>query len=500
MAFRRFLRDSEFWVLVIFVIVLAARLYIAFQTPYFNYDAYFSLRQVEHIKSTGVPLYDDPLSYGGKTHLFAPLHYYAMALFSIAVPIDIVAKILPNIFAACFVILAYFMSLKITKSHRISMITAFMAGFIPILFFDINKVQIDYLALLLVFGTIYCMLRVNERKYVDYALILIFLLVLTSPLAFILVLGLLLYLLLSKMENIEIEMKELEIILFFTFLVFWVNLLIYKNAFLSHGLLVVWQNIPVSLLSNFFDKLTFLEAFYTISIIPLILGIYSAYIVFHTEKRKDILMLVGFGISCFVLLWFKLISLVTGLVFLSATLVIMTSFALKRLSDFVEKTKIHRYQRLLTIILLLLFIVTAIVPSVIIGVEKVKQTPEKDDVEVLQWAAENIPKNVTIAATLEEGNLVAYYTGRKNIMDTNFLLTPNIDQRYTDLNTIFNTRFETEAVRILNDYKVKYIFFSSLASEKYGIAKPAYVSDLECFSEIYYIKNISIYQSNCKIR
>jgi len=499
MGFKRLWKSAEFWLIILFLIVLAIRLFIVFQTPYFNYEAYFSLRQADHITKTGLPLYNDPLSYGGKIQLFAPLQYYILAVFGFIFPIELVSKIVPNIFAALVVIIIYFLALKITKNPKISLLTSFMAGFIPIMFLDINRIPVDYLAIVLIFSIIYCMFKINERRYVDYLLILIFLLVLTTPLAFILIIGLLLYMLLTKLENLRVEMKESEIIMFFTFLVFWVNLLIYKNAFLKHGLVVIWQNTPVALLSNTFQSLTLLESFYTISIIPLILGLYTSYLVFHKEKSKEILLLIGFGISSFLLLWFKLLSLVTGLVFLSLTLVVLSAFAIKKISEFFDKTKFHRYRRIFLALFILLFIISAIVPSVIIGVEKTRETPTTQDLVVLEWASERLPTDVTIASTYEEGSLVAYYTKRKNIMDNNFLLTPQIDQRLSDVDTIFTTRFETEAVPLLNKYNSKYIFLSDFARRKYMITDLRYTSNQDCFSEEYYFNTTILYNSKCKI-
>jgi len=110
MKFENFknLKDKHIiWLIVIFLIVLAIRLYIAFQTPLFNYDAYFDLRQVEHIRNTGLPLYNDPLSYSGKSQLFAPLYQYTLAGFSLIMPIDIVGKIIPNIMAALIIFIVY---------------------------------------------------------------------------------------------------------------------------------------------------------------------------------------------------------------------------------------------------------------------------------------------------------------------------------------------------------------------------------------------------------
>lgn len=498
MGFKKLFKSQEFWVAIIFLTVLAIRLIIAFQTPFFNYEAYFSLRQVENIKDTGLPLYNDPLSYEGKSQLFAPLNYYVLAFFSLFMPDNIAAKIIPNIFAAFIIILAYFMALKITKSPKISLLTSFMSGFIPILFFDINRASIDYLSTLLVFSVIYCIFRINEKKYVDYALILIFLLVLTTPLALILIVGLLFYLLLLKLENHHIEMKELEIILFFAFLSFWVNLLIFKNAFLSHGFLIIWQNIPTEIITGFFNKLTLLETFYTISIIPMLLGLYGFYLAFHEERNKEVMLLTGFGISVFLLMWFRLLNLVTSIMLLSITLVIISAFALRKTTTFVEKTKLHKYEKIFLIVFIVIFLITSILPSIYLGIEKSLDTPRIEDVVVLEWVQQNTPKTATIIGTLREGHLIAYYAKRRNMMDENFLLIQNIDQRLNDLDSLYTTKFQIEAVSIMNNYDAKYILFTEEARVDYSIQNLSYI-DNECFQQVFYSQNSSLYLNKCKI-
>jgi 4-amino-4-deoxy-L-arabinose transferase-like glycosyltransferase len=499
----RSLKDKPaFWLVLLFVLVLGIRLYLAFQTEFFNYDAYFNLRQAEYIHDNGLPLYKDDLSYGGKTQLFAPLNHYILAAFSFIMPLETAAKIIPNLFAAMLIFVVYLIAFRISKSSPVSFATALMSGLIPVYFVDLNRVSVNYLALLLVFTIIYCMLRLNERKYVDYTLILMFLLVLTTPMAFVLVIGLLLYLLLLRLENMPIEMKELELILFLTFLVFWVNLLIYKNAFLAHGFLVIWQNIPIQVLSNFFSTLGFIQLFWAVSIVPLILGIYAFYAVFHHEQSKDLLLVMALGLSTFLLLWFKLLDLISGLIFLSIIFVIMTAYSLKRLNEFISKSKIHKYQILINISLILLFMVS-LIPSSIAIVNSSKlgpmATPTVADVEALQWARSNTPNSTIIMSGLDEGNMVTYYANRKNVMDTNFLLTPRIDQRLSDLNEVYTTTFETNAIGILTKYNSKYILVSSHTLNYYGVSKMSYLMDDKCFDLVYYREGTYLYKNNCKI-
>ncbi|MGV8172442.1 MAG: hypothetical protein ACP5OA_07155 [Candidatus Woesearchaeota archaeon] len=500
--FKAILSKPILWLIIIFAIVLALRIYIAFETPLLNYDAYFGLRQVENIKDTGLPLYNDPLSYSGKVQLFAPLNHYLLSIFSFFMPIESAGKIVPNIIAATIIFIVYYLSLKITKSPKISLWTAFMSGVIPIYFIDLNRASSNYLTILLVLTIIYCMLKLNERKYVDYALILMFLLVLTTPAAFVLMLGLLIYLLLLKLENFAVEMKELEIILFFTFLVFWVNLLIYKNAFLTHGLGVIWQNIPISILSNFFGKIGFIQVLGAISIIPLILGVYSFYAAFHLDRNKDVMLLVAIGISTFILLWFKLLNLVGGLIFLSMILTILAAYSLKRIEEFIEKSRIRKYYKLIQVTFTIIFLIT-VVPSIfsIVRVSDIGplSTPNIEDVKALLWASENTPKNAVIMSGLDEGNIVTYYAHRKNVMDTNFLLTPRIDQRKNDVDEVYTTNFETRAIEILNKYNAKYLLITSKNLEQYDIESPSYLKDSKCFTLEYYSKDTYLYRTDCKI-
>ncbi|HYD03113.1 MAG TPA: glycosyltransferase family 39 protein [Alphaproteobacteria bacterium] len=501
--FKNMLTKPVFWLFVIFLVILAVRLVIAFQTPLFNYDAYGNLRQIEAIRETGLPAYKDTLSFGGKTNLFAPLNHYIIAFFSLLMPFSVAAKVIPNIIATLIIFVVYYLSLKITKNNKISMFTAIMSGLVPIYFVDLNRISISYLAILLIFSIIYCMLKLNERKYVDYALILMFLLVLATPLAFVLVVGLFIYLLLLKLENHAIEMKELEIILFFTFLVFWVNLLIYKNAFLSHGLLVIWQNIPLEILNEFFVSIGFVESLVAIGIIPIIFGVYAFYASLNYSKdNKEVLLIISLGFSTFILLWFKLIDLINGLMFLGITLTVLTAYSLKRFNDFLDKSKIHKYDKILQVFLIVLFLLTS-VPSIISIVASENlgpyDTPTFDEVKVLQWASENTPRSATIMSGLDEGNIVAYYANRKNVMDTNFLLTPRIDQRLKDINDIYTTKFETQAIGIMNSYKSKYLVVSPKTLEEYDTPMPAYLNNNECFQLEYYSSDTYLYRMDCKI-
>src|SRR3989338_4678170 len=141
----------------IFLAVLLLRLVLAFMIPEFTYESYFHLRQVEHIVETGLPFYQDQLSYGGRELAFLPFFHYLAALFGLFLPVTLVAKILPNLLTALLVPITYLISKKITEHETGS----FIAGFLPILYFT-NGFVVNTLFLPLIFTCIYLYLNIEE--------------------------------------------------------------------------------------------------------------------------------------------------------------------------------------------------------------------------------------------------------------------------------------------------------------------------------------------------
>ena len=215
----------------IFLAVLLVRLVFAFMIPEFTYESYFHLRQVEHILKTGLPLYQDPLSYGGRELAFLPLFHYLAALFSLFLPVTLVAKILPNLLTALLVPITYLISKKVTEHETGSFVAAFIAGFLPILYYT-NGFVVNTLFLPLIFVVIYLYLNIEEGakksdpkllKYIYIYAMIFYILCLTSPLAAIMLIGLGLYTLLSFMEGKKIYREEVEVILFSIFLYAWIQ-------------------------------------------------------------------------------------------------------------------------------------------------------------------------------------------------------------------------------------------------------------------------------------
>lgn len=494
------LKKEYIWLALIFGLVLGIRLYFAFQTPYFSQDAYFNIRQIEHIRNTGWPLFKDDLSYSGRNFLFQPFFQYILAFFNLFMPLNLVCKMLPNIFASCLIFIVYLIAKEITNSKSAALFLSFISGFIPIFFAEtVNSVSVYSLVIPLIFFLIYLLIMINKHeKYISYFIVAIIITALMHPSSFLLIIALLLYVLFIWLEHLKQRRAELELIIFSTILVIWLNFIIYKNAFLIHGQFVIWQNIPKLLLGQYFSQLSILSTLYYIGIIPLVLGIYIIYKYIFKKKNRKIYLLMGFAISTLFLLWLKLIQLKIGLVFFGVILVLLFS---KFYSDsllFIKKTKLSGYKKLFIALLFLVFIFNSIIPTISYTAQAIREAPSKNEIDAFLWLKNNSDEKDVVLASLDEGYLINAVAERKNVIDKNFLLIKDAEQRLEDARIIYTTHYETDAIPLLNKYNVKYIVLSKKSMEDYNIVDLNYRTDEKCF-ELIYDKGVKIYKSLCRM-
>lgn len=466
---------------ILFIIILAVRLLFAFHETGFSYDAYNALRQTEHIKQTGLPLFKDPLSYSGRTIIFPPLFYYLLALFNLFIPLAFTAKIIPSLGFASLVLIIYFITKHITKNKVAALIAAFFSGFVPIIYTTINQVSVYSLALVLIFLLSYTFLRIEEKGFAVLSIILLILALFTHTSVFTLLISFFIYFLILRLGKHRINIKEIEITLFLLFLALWFNILLYKKAFFMHGIRFIWQNIPAPLLSSYFQDISFLRVIYAVGIVPLLLGVYAIYHVFFKTRNRAASLYISFAIVAFIMLWLKLIPFKTGLLFLSINLIILSAYSLKIILVNASKTKIRALPNIMTSLVILIFILTTLTPFI----KTIKpRTPPPQDIEALNWVRNNTPQDAVILGSVKEGFLINHIAKRKNVADPNFLLINNINQRYNDINHLFTLRLKSEAIRLLNKYAVDYIFLSTNSMKEYNLTKLFYAEE-DCFELVY---------------
>lgn len=469
---------------IIFILVLGIRLALVLPAQGFSYEAYDSLRQAEHIKQTGTPLFKDELSYSGRTIIFPPLFYYILAGFSFIMPLELVGKLIPSLAFSSLVLIVYLIAKHLTKNRVAAITAAFFAGFIPILFTTLNQVSVYSFSLPLIFLLSYTFLRLEEKGFTALSITLTIILLLIHTSVLVLLISFLAYFLILIAGKQEVSKKKVETALFFFALALWFNLLLYKRAFFAHGITFIWQNIPAPLLSSYFSNISFFGVIYAVGAVTLLLGVYAIYHVFFKTKSSDTSLYMGFAIISFIMLWLRLAPFRVGLMFLSINLIILSAYSIKMLLVSIAKTKTPHLANWAIIAIISLFILTTLTPFIVTARLDENDRPSREDIQALEWIRENTDDGSVVLGRVEEGFFINYAAQRKNIADNNFLLMPDVEQRYNDILHLYTLRLKSEAIRLLNEYDINYIFLSTRTMQEFNMTKLFYAED-DCFKLMY---------------
>ncbi len=488
-------RKYTYWLLTIFLLTLASRLIIAFTIPHFTYDSYFHLRQIEEIGATGLPLYQDPLSYGGREHVFLPVYHYFMAFFNLFLPLEFAAKLISNLLFSSLPVLAYLISKKITHHEQASLLAALTAGFLPVLFTP-NAISVDALFFPLVFLNIYAFLRLQEKKflytYVGSFIILCFVSSATS----LLIVGYGVYLLLSFIEDRPAARAEKELFIFAIFFFVWSQFLFFKNTLASQGIEFIWRNVPPQIISDYFPEISILSAVVLVSIIPFVIGIFIAYQSLFRLKDRKLLFLLSIVISTTILTWARLTEFKFSLALFGLILAIFVASFYKQTSEYLQKTTLSFLKKNYLLLLVILIAVSTIWPAINTALEQ--STPSIEEVAAFEWISKNTPQNTVFLALLEEGHLLTYYGHRKNIMDDQFALVRNAPVRFSDIQSLYTTIFQTQAYEIMAKYDLDYLIITPHAQQHYNIATFKYYTPA-CFERVYGAET-RIYRVKCALK
>jgi hypothetical protein len=486
-------KSTRNWLIIIFLLTLTTRLILAFTIPNFTPESYFHLRQVEHITQTGVPLYNDLLSYGGREHIFLPAFHYLMAFFNLFLPLELVAKILPNLLLASLTIIIFFISKKIVKNEPASLFSALIVGFLPVLY-NTNNFTVNSLFLPLIFIAIYAFLNIKNKTFLYVYILTLLALSLTSGATVLLLIGFAIYILLSFVENKRIKRAELELILFSLCFFLWVQFLFFKRVFLEEGISFIWQNIPPEIIFNYFPTVSILQAIVLVSVIPFLVGIYVVYRSLFQLKTGRSFLLISFVISTTILAWLRFIRFELSLSFFGITLAILFAIFFQDFTSYLYKTKLSGHKKYFVWGIAIILLVSMIMPAVNAAFKQ--DTPSNQDLAAFKWLESNTPQTATVLALLEEGHLVTYYGKKHNILDDQFSLIKDVEDRFNSLNILYTTQFQTEALAMLGKYDVQYIVFSPQVKEKFNINKLHYVNN--CLEKVYN-EDTRIYRVKCKL-
>jgi len=199
-----------------------------------------------------------------------------------------------------------------------------------------------------------------------------------------------------------------------------------------------------------------------------------------------------------VLLWFRLITLDIGLIFLGAILVILLGQSLNLMFKYIELSKVSRFSYLFWACLVVLLCMTSVLPSVARGSVSVYDSVNQDEIDALLWLRESTPKNSVILASVGEGNMITAVAKRRNVADDDFILIRAPEDIFEDIDAIYTSILKINAVELLNRYSVDYIYFSPRSAKEFGVSDLRF-AEPDCF-DLVHNSSVLVYEVKCEVK
>jgi len=489
--------DRRFTLFLLVLVVLGTRLVLAGNhVALYGDESYYHIRQVENIRDTGMPLRFDPLSFGGRTNVLSPAVDYLIAGLTFVIPGMAAFKLIPNLFAVLLVVIAYFIAWRLTRNNHVSLLTAALAGFIPIYFAEtFNQMTVYSLVVPLMALLMYFYLDI-EKHVAGYVITLI-LLALIHPSVLVFVCGLLMYALIASVEGIKLSDREKEIILFSVVFVLWSQFILYKNVFLIHSTGSIWQNIPEAILTNYFKDFSILEAIYKIDAVPFLFGLYAMrQYLFKVEDQK-MHFLIGHALAIALLLWLKLLPLAFGLMMFGMVMTLLFAKSYHYRIKLVRKSRFRKHLWAWQAFFVVFFLATAVGASLHLAISEVSASTIDEEYAALEWLKNNSEDGDVIMSAEVDSQKIMALAGRETVLDSNFLLIPHSDGIYEDMSIALTSPHITQVGGRLDKHNVRYVYLSEEVRNTLGIEELPSGNE-ECLPLVY-SESVHIHEWICKL-
>ena len=467
---------------LIFIFVLAFRLYFAFQTEHFNTDsAYFHYRHIQSIVEDKQPLSYDQLSYGGRYVLYPPLFHIIMALLSWGSVF--LLKLLPEIIISMTVFVVYIIARDISGNSYAAVFSSLLSAFFPILFSEtLNNISVYTFVIPLLLIMLYGLVRLDEKKYLWMFVVSSFLLPLVHPSALLYVVTVFLYFILLAGGALNPTKLKKEAVVFSTLLIVLFQFIIYKKAFLEYGTSVLWQNVPSNILSDSFRQLSFLGLVVGVGLLPLILGSIGIYICIIKQKKKPAYMFGAFALAILLLIVLRFLTLSVGLMYLGIVLSIFAASSIDLIYNYLKNFRFIHLSRFFIFLLVILFVISSFYPSFSAADES--NEIAKSKIKEVRWFSFNTAPNAVVLGNVDEGNLIAVASNRTIVVDNNFLLAKDPIGRSSDVDIIYSTVSEAVATNLIKKYNISVVYISDETKDKYKIDRLNYAETSTCFDSV----------------
>lgn len=474
--------------ILLFSILLSVRLFFSFKTAFLSGVSY------QHLLIAENPL---------QGHVFAnSVFYYSLSLLLFFSKNVMILKVFSNVFFVLSNVMIYFIALRISKSCFFSFFAALFSGFLPIYFsetFDLLS-PLSF-GLFLLFFTIYSFFNAEKKGWIFVYVFSFILFSFSHWLVIFYIVGLAIYFVVLKIEGVEFKPVEVELSLFSIFFGLWAQILVCKKLLLLQGFSLFKLNVPDVLLSSYFSFYPLSKALTLLGVIPLLAGLFVMYKYLFENKGKSISLIISFVILVSILYWFSLMLTVLALILGGLFFCILLARWFSDIKYFISTTKGGILLNFLMILLILFISFLVLYPAFYYSSSKLQEYDKYDVYAASLWLQNNSDEDAVVLALPEESSFASFYSGRKFVINDDFLNFEDAASRLSDVYRVYNTRFSTEALGILEKYDASYILLSEQTKKQFDIEFLSYAVSARCFSKVFEDGAV-IYEKNpdCRLR
>ncbi|GEM_PF-5585289 len=465
------MKHYKTWLIILIIAIFGIRLWYSLNTPGFSSDeSYFHVRQIESILSTGLPFWHDTLAWGGRQIIFSPVYDYFLAGFAYLFGTNLGLTLGSELIAALLSLVVAFLTYKITTRAQLSLLAGTIMAVTPVwIEHSLNQLWPQSLTILL----LAVLLLVFETPHAYWVATLA---AFTHPLSTVWIAvsaGIILLIWLAQTNNSTILKTGI-----ISFIIAIINFVLWLPALMLHGINII-NTIPQSLAAELIGTASVLSIIISIGVIPVLGATITTYSELFNSRSKNLVKPISLAIMCAALLMSPLGPKPEIITLLSIGLIILFVAWSEQAIKYWKSTRLAPYTKKIAVIATLLVLLTTAWPLDAAHQQLQNSFSYKDQL-VLKWIAEKTPSDSTILALPTEGQRIASLTNRKTVLDTIFTGRTDGTERAKDVQRLYQTSIELEAIQLLDKYSADYIFLSTHAIEKYGNKLPSAV-DKGCF-------------------
>jgi len=496
-------KSSKNWIFLIllFLFVFSLRMFISLQYDNLTYDSYFDVRQVEHILKTGIPDFNDELSYGGRIIYFSPIYDYIVAFFSLFFSIEIAIKLVSNLGMAFLVVLVYLLSYKIVKNKFSSYAASIISFIIPILFFEgLFSTSVFSIILPLIIYLFYLFIDIDVEKNVYFYIYSSSLLSAIHPISVLFLLTLLIFFIILKISGMKRKEKAIESFLASVFIILWDQLIIFKKAFFNHGVKIIYQNIPSVLLATHYPTVLLIDIMSFLGIVPFVIGCYLAYKYLFKAKNRPVFLVISLAITSLLAIWFRFVEPREGLLLLGLSFSILTSVYFAEIIAYLKITKFDypRFTILTVLLVTIIFSASFIFLNFDKAQSEIVSNEIINDLKTLKANDEEIKGDKAVVAPIKYGHVITYFSQKPNLIDDNYLLRNDLENRIKDTDNIYISSNQIEVLELFDFYKIGYVLVDEDIKQKYKFLEHPTFYTPECF-DVIKGSMLTIYRRKCDL-